>query len=262
MNCESGVLSVIATPFGPRCLTDTMFVPARVEADDVHRLVLLAGGEAVDHVGSGQRLAVRPLRRPCDLERQRLVAVAPLPALREPRIDVAATGDRRDDERLVDRALHEAAVRAAEPVYGLKLRMNAGSPEPVMTRHACARRPALPAARASPLRLVPGSRQRPRPRRRRMRSPDRSAWRELDSSFSLPPLVALQTPAAARWMRTAPSRRPRPGGGSLSYCGPLTSRPASVTFTRSFQRGQGLAKRHCCLFLVGLQHQMTLVLRL
>ena len=30
MNCESGVLSVIATPFGPLRLTDWMFVPGRV----------------------------------------------------------------------------------------------------------------------------------------------------------------------------------------------------------------------------------------
>ena len=29
MNCESGVLSVIATPFAPTCLIETMFVPSR-----------------------------------------------------------------------------------------------------------------------------------------------------------------------------------------------------------------------------------------
>ena len=30
MNCESGVFRLIATPFAPLLLTETMFVPARV----------------------------------------------------------------------------------------------------------------------------------------------------------------------------------------------------------------------------------------
>ena len=91
------------------------------EADQVHRLVLLAGREAVGDVGGGERLAVAPLRVLDEVERERLVAVAPLPALREPRIGVAAAGDAADDERLVERATDEGAAGQARGGIGVEV---------------------------------------------------------------------------------------------------------------------------------------------
>src|SRR5207247_691935 len=76
-------------------------------------LVLLAGREAVRDVGRGEWLPVTPLRVLDEVQGQRLVAVAPLPAPREQRICVAASGNTRDDERLVERAAHERAARQA-----------------------------------------------------------------------------------------------------------------------------------------------------
>ena len=93
----------------------------RCDPDQVHRLVLVAGGEAVDDVERGQRLAVRPRRVLDDVERQGLVPVAPLPGPREPRIRMAATGDARDDQRLVERAAHECSAGQARPGVGVEV---------------------------------------------------------------------------------------------------------------------------------------------
>src|SRR4029450_13364124 len=61
------------------------------QADPVHELVLASGQEAVDDVGRGELLAVRPLRIPGEVHRELLVAVAPLPASGEPRNGLEAT---------------------------------------------------------------------------------------------------------------------------------------------------------------------------
>ena len=154
MNCESTVLSLMTALYGPEAEIDDDVRVGRREPDHVHRLVLLAGGQAVDDVGRRERLAVRPLDAVLQVEREGLVPVRPLPALREPRIQVAAAGDRADDQRLVEGAAHEAAARQAGGGVGLKFLTKAGSPEPVMTRHewpACAVAPAVGAAGADAL---------------------------------------------------------------------------------------------------------------
>ena len=81
--------------------------PLAVGADHVHRLVLLAGREAVDDVGRGQRLAVRPLDARAQVQRDLLAVLAPGIALREPLVLLAAAGRRGDHERLVHAAADE-----------------------------------------------------------------------------------------------------------------------------------------------------------
>ena len=112
-NCESLPFSLMTTWWLPFCRTEAMFGALAEGADDVHRLVLLAGGEAVDDVGGRQRLAVRPPDVLADLERQRLAVLAPAVALGEPLVLAAAAGGRRDHERLVDAAAHERRRRQA-----------------------------------------------------------------------------------------------------------------------------------------------------
>ena len=180
-----------------------------VEADDVHRVarVLLAGGQAVDHVGGGQRLAVRPLDVGLDLQVQRLLVATPRPALRQPGVDVTALGDNRDRERLVDRALHDLAV-VHGPVYGLKLRVNAASPEPTMTTHGCA--PAAGAACCAGRADAPGARiaatAATAPTTAAVTRPERAARAGL---FILPtPFGSSPAPAARGGSSTDSSRHP------------------------------------------------------
>src|SRR5581483_4620922 len=90
------------------------------QADAIHDRALMAGGEAVDDVERGQRLAVRPLDALLEMERERLVAVAPGPGLREPRNGLEpALAD--DDERLVKGALDERATREAGGGVGVEV---------------------------------------------------------------------------------------------------------------------------------------------
>ena len=191
MNCESGVLSVMTTPFVPVCLIDTMFVPSRYRPMMSMRLVLLAGSQAVDDIGCGERRSVRPLDVRLDLQRQHLVAAAPLPALRQPGVDVTSTGDGRHDERLVHGALHEAAVqhRAGIRVEAARERRitRAGHDE---TRMCPGRRPACFTGRAD----APGARiaatTATAPTTHAVTRPERVARAGL--LILLPPLVALQ----------------------------------------------------------------------
>ena len=80
------------------------------QADPVHELVLASGQEAVDDVGRGELLAVRPFHASSEVQREGLVAVAPFPASGEPRYGLEATFG-RDDQRLVERPLDERAAR-------------------------------------------------------------------------------------------------------------------------------------------------------
>ena len=94
-------------------LTDAMFDVRLGEPDHVHGRVLLAGREAVDDVGSRQWLPSLHFTPCADVQRQGLVAVRPLPALRKPRVLVAAACCGRDDEGLVERPADERSRREA-----------------------------------------------------------------------------------------------------------------------------------------------------
>ena len=83
-------------------------------AEDVHRLVLPAGGQAVDDVGSGERPAVGPADALADVQAERPAVLAPRIALREPLVLPAAACRRHDHERLVHAAANEA--RRREPL--------------------------------------------------------------------------------------------------------------------------------------------------
>ena len=237
MNCESGVLSVIATPFVAHLLDRDDVRPLAIQADDVHALVLLAGREAVDDIGGGQRLAVRPLDVRLDLQRQHLVAVAPLPALGQPGVDLASTGDGRDDERLVHGALHEAAVQ-----HRARIRVEA------------ARERGITRARHDETRVRPGCRLgllcRPC---RCTRCQDRGDHRDRTDDacghqtgargaswtpHSPTPFGSSQH-RRLRWIHRFRAGTRDPAVGRFSFHGTPTS-PTPVTFTRSFQCGQGL----------------------
>src|SRR4029077_978302 len=104
---------------------------------------------------------------------------------------------------------------STEPVYGLKLRVNAASPEPVMTRHACV--PAAGAADCVGLAAAPGARiaatAATAPTTHAVTRPERVARAGL---LILPTSCGSSQCRPCAVELTAPSRRPRPGGGSLS----------------------------------------------
>jgi hypothetical protein len=118
MNCESVVLSLITTVWAPLALIDAMLLSAPTRPDAIHRLVLATGGEAVDDVSGRERLAVRPLGLRRDVQRERLVAVAPSPAAREPRGRLAAAA-RHDGQRLVHGACTNALL--GRPPAGVRV---------------------------------------------------------------------------------------------------------------------------------------------
>ncbi len=235
MNCESGVLSADRDAARTDALDRHDVRAGAGEADDVHRLVLLAGGQAVDHVGSGQRLAVRPLRVLDDLERQRLVAVAPLPALREPRIDVASTSDRGNDERLVDRALHDVAVEGRARVRVERMRER----RIARTRHD----EALVCGG-----IRGGARRRPRGCTwHEARGHDRDCADDACNhqtarctSWTSHSPTPFGSSPGTRPLLTIPPRQPASLHPRPDY-GPRHSAHDSVTFTRSFHRGQELS---------------------
>ena len=106
-NSESRDFSFTRTVCGALLLDGRDVRSLARRAEDVHRRVLLAGGHAVDDVGGGQRLAVRPLDALAEVDRQRLAVLAPRVALGEPLVLAAATGRSRDHERLVHAAADE-----------------------------------------------------------------------------------------------------------------------------------------------------------
>ena len=161
-------------------------------ADDVHRLVLLAGREAVDDVGGRQRLAVRPLDALADLERQRLAVLAPRVALGEPLVLAAAAGGRRDHERLVDATAHERRRRQS-----LDVRVEVAHER----RIARARRDEALVRGRGRARRRGARRRRLRARRRRVaaidgEAPAAGSLERTDSSCSLPfsPLCGADSP--------------------------------------------------------------------
>src|SRR4051794_39316899 len=106
---------------------------------------------------------------------------------------------------------------STEPEYGLKLRVNAASPEPVITRHACA--PAAGPACLTGRAAAPGARiaatTATAPTTHAVTRPERAARAGL--LILLPPLVALSA-VRSRGCPSLPIRHPRPGGGSLVCC--------------------------------------------
>src|SRR6478735_8523117 len=103
---------------------------------------------------------------------------------------------------------------STEPEYGLKLRVNAASPEPVMTRHACA--PAAGPACLTGRADAPGARIAATTATalttHAVTRPERVARAGL---LILPTSCGSSQRRPCAVVRTAPSRRPRPGGGSL-----------------------------------------------
>src|SRR6476619_463916 len=100
-----------------------------------------------------------------------------------------------------------------EPVYGLKLRVNAASPEPTMTTHGCA--PAAGAACCAGRADAPGARiaatAATAPITAAVTRPERAARAGL---LILPtPFGSSPAPAARGGSFTDSSRHPRPGGG-------------------------------------------------
>ena len=151
---------------------------------------------------------------------------------------MTATGDRRNDERLVDGALHEAAVehRARVRVEAARERgiARAGHDE-TRVRPGCGRCLLRRTCRCA--RCQDRGDCRDRADHAAVTRPERAARAGL---LILPtPFGSSPAPAARGGSSTDSSRHPRPGGGSLPSAG-LPSRPVPVTFTRSFQCGQGV----------------------
>src|SRR4051794_33834061 len=104
-----------------------------------------------------------------------------------------------------------------EPVYGLKLRVNAASPEPVITRHACV--PAAGAACCVGRAVAPGARiaatAATAPTTAAVTRPERAARAGL---FILPtPFGSSPAPVARDGGSTDPTRYPRPISGPLRF---------------------------------------------
>ena len=119
MNCESGVLSLMTTAYVPLALIEAMLLSAPDEADPVHRLVLAAGGEAVDDVGRREPLAVRPLWRSERGSASASCCRCVHFQLRASHGMRLATACRRDDQRLVEGALGDRVAR--QPATGVRV---------------------------------------------------------------------------------------------------------------------------------------------